>query len=273
MSFNKYLIALFLLLPQSSFAYERIVTLAPVLSEWTAIILGEKAANDKIVGVSEYSQYPDFLKKKTEVGPYPRINIERVAALHPDLIIASSVYNRLDQIEQLKRLHLPVRILKAEKFSEMGTWIESLGEVLGEKAGALKAKKEWDDGVSAIRRKAGPRVRQRRVFIEVQHQPLISVGGESFLSDAFGLAGYQNVYKDLKQDYPKVSKESVLKENPQVIFVLSLMGDQADFKSVEKDWQNFPSLTAVSTKQIHPISADDFARCSLRLLKALKELN
>ena len=275
MRLNRLFFATFLFLfSPSVFAYERIVTLAPVLSEWTAILLGEKAANEKIIGVSEYSHYPAFLKQKVEVGPYPKINVEKVASLRPDLVIASSEYNRLDQIEAMQRLHLPVKILPAEKFSDMGNWIHALGEVLGEKKKAEWAKEEWDGGVDAIKKKnASARLKPKRTFIEVQHQPLISVGGESFLSDAFTLTGYQNIYSSLKQDYPKVSKESVLKENPEVIFVLSVMGDGDDFQTAKKDWETYSSLTVVKDKQIRSISADDFARCSLRLLNALKRLN
>ena len=223
--------------------------------------------------MSEYSQYPEYLNGKEEIGPYPRINIEKVASLRPDLVLASSEYNLPDQIEQLKRLKLPDRILPAEKFSEMSAWILNLGEVLQEPKGALQAKNNWEEGIKALQLKRKQHLSsEKRILIEVQHSPLISVGGASFLNEAFLLVGDQNVFKDLKQAYPKVSKEAVLKENPDAIFILTLMGQENDFKTAADDWKSFPSLLAVKNHEIHSIPADDFARCSLRLLKALKQL-
>ena len=206
-------------------AFERVVTLAPVLSEWTAALLGEEKAKKQIVGVSEYSQYPSFLKNVESIGPYPRLNIEKIAALKPDLILASSEYNLPEQIEQLKRLHLPVKILPKEKFSSMSEWILNLGAVLQEPNSAQVEQRKWEAGVnSLLLRQKSRSFAKKRIFLEIQHLPLITVGGESFLNEAFNLMGEQNVFQDLKQAYPKVSKEAVLKKNPDVIYILTLMG-------------------------------------------------
>ena len=66
-----------------AFAFQRIITLAPALSEWTALVLGEKATTTKLVGVSGYSLYPEQVKKIESIGPYHELNIEKIASLKP----------------------------------------------------------------------------------------------------------------------------------------------------------------------------------------------
>jgi iron complex transport system substrate-binding protein len=245
-------------------AFDRVVSLAPVLSEWTAEILGQARSEKVILGVSEYSNYPEYLKSIPTVGAYFKLNIEKIAALKPDLIIASSEYNRPEQLEQLKRLKLPIEILPKEKFSEMPAWIEHLGAVLGEKAAGEKLSKRWKSEVAALAASAKKK-KSARLFLEVQHSPLVTIGGDSFLNDAFSLVGYENIFKSLSQSYPKVSKESVLKENPEVVFILDLTGNPKDFEPARLDWEKYGK---------HPkiVSGDDFARCSFLLLKGLRSL-
>jgi ABC-type Fe3+-hydroxamate transport system substrate-binding protein len=243
--------------------YSRVITLAPVLAEWTAELLGEKETQSTLIAVSEYSLYPKALTGKPTIGAYFKLNVEKIAALKPDLIIASSVYNRPEQIEQLQRLHLPVEILPAEKFSDMPAWIKKLGEILNENAAAARATSRWSEEVRALgaKKKKIP----ESLFLEVQHDPLVTIGAGSFLNEAFSLVGFDNIFKTLSQDYPKVSKESVLAKNPTNIFILDLTGNPKDFAPAVTDWEKFGK---------HPriLPGDDFARCSFALLRGLRNL-
>jgi ABC-type Fe3+-hydroxamate transport system substrate-binding protein len=250
-------------------AFQRIVCLNPVISEWVAEILGPEASLKRVVGVSEYSNHPVFLKEISRIGPYPRLHIERIAALKPDLVLGSEEYNMLDQVEQLKRLKLNVVSLKKESFGSMEEWIGSLGKALGESEGASRAKARWKNLREALR---NSRLAPKRVFIEVQHRPLIAVGGESFLSEALEVVGYRNVFSDVKSGYPKVSMESVLKADPEWILILDHAGDSSEVMDSKRDWTRFQTISAVRSGRIKLLPGDDFARCSLRLLNALKGL-
>jgi ABC-type Fe3+-hydroxamate transport system substrate-binding protein len=256
-----FLIVSFLMSTQA-FAFSRIVTLAPVLSEWTAEVLGQATAEKIILGVSEYSYYPAYLKKIPTVGAYVKLNIEAIARLKPDLVIGSEEYTRPEQIEQLKRLKLPLVMLAKENFLEMATWIKQLGEVLHEPKNAEALATRWTAEVKALT------VYQKKsisFFLEVQHQPLVTVGGSSFLNDAFTVVGYKNIFRSLPQAYPKVSKEAVLKENPEKILIMDLTGNPKDFANAKLDWEKYGKHPAI-------IPGDDFARCSFSLLKGLKNL-
>jgi iron complex transport system substrate-binding protein len=249
--------------------FERVVTLSPLIAEWVVEIEGQKRAESNLVGVSEFSNYPEFLSHKPTIGPYPQIKVEAIAALKPDLVIASEEYNRVEQIEQLRRLKLNVQVLPREKFNEMHAWIRALGQVLHEEKKAIAAASRWTRSLKELRGMKGIR---HRYFIEIQHEPLITVGGESFITEAFREIGFQNIFENLKAGYPKVSIEAVLTENPETIFILNHVGAGEDVEKSKRDWQRFKGLTAVAKQQIRTVSADDYARCSLRLLNALKKL-
>lgn len=242
----------------SAFAWNRIVTLNPMISEWTAEILGKDTALKKIVGASEYSNYPAYLKNVQTVGPYPQVQPEKILSLNPDLVLASSEYNRPDQLEQLKKLKLNVVILPREEFSEMEAWIVKLGKALGEEKNAKVAAQEWKRLLAEVH----PAVKKKKVFFQIQFQPLITVGKDSFLNAAFEKAGYENIFHDLPQAYPKVSKEAVLEKRPDEVLIFEMIKNQDDLENVKDTWKK--SLVRV-------FNGDDFARCSLRLLKALKE--
>jgi iron complex transport system substrate-binding protein len=264
-------LSVFLLPAPAAPAASRIVTLAPVISEWVAEVLGPEYSRDKIVGVSEYSSFPAHLKSKPSIGPYPQPNLEAILALKPDLVIGSEEYSRAEQVERMRRLGLPLRVLPKERFSGMEEWIGRLGEVLGEQEGARRAQEKWRRLKRGIRRGAGP---WRKVFIEIQHEPLITVGAGSFLADALREAGYESVFSDLADGYPKVSIESVARRNPEWIFVLGHDSqDQGAFRKSREAWTRVAGLSAVKKGRIHLLPGDDFARCSLRLLIALKRLN
>lgn len=249
----------------------RIVTLAPVISEWTAEILGPEYSRDRMIGVSEYSHYPAFLKTKPSIGPYPQPNLEAILALQPDLVIGSEEYTRADQIERMRRLKLPLQVLPKERFSSMESWIATLGTLLGEEKRAVHAAEKWRRAKRGLRRGSGA---FRRAFIEIQHEPLITAGAGSFLAEALRESGYDSIFSDLPDGYPKVTLESVVKRNPEWILILKHDAEAtADFKRARAAWEQLGGVSAVKHRRILALPGDDFARCSLRLLNALKQLN
>ena len=247
----------------------RIVSLNPLISEWAAEILGPEYSAKKIVGVSEYSDHPEVLKSKPTVGPYPKISVERVAGLKPDLVLASEEYNLPEQLEQIRRLNLPLKVLPREQFATFGSWIELLGQALQEEARAKRIQKTWEQELSKLQSQKSQRA---TYFFEVQHEPLIAVGGESFITDALKSVGFTNIFENLRSGYPKVSQESVVKANPDFIFLLGHEQGAEEIERSRRDWGRFSQLKAVKKGQVEVLSGDDFARCSLRLLNALKRL-
>jgi ABC-type Fe3+-hydroxamate transport system substrate-binding protein len=260
---GKATLLLTLFLSASSWAKvpERIVTLNPMVAEWAAEILGSGGTTKKIVASSEYSHYPERLKLLPTIGPYPNLQIETIASLKPDLVIGSLEYNRPDQLELLKKLGLRVQILPKENILNMDSWIKTLSEALGEVELGKKMILKWNRALKKLHSK---KANKKKVFFLVQNQPLVSVGGESFINDVFEKVGYENIFKNLNQSYPKVSKESVLERKPELIFYFDMAKNENEWNEVQKSWKNI---------RITMLNGDDFSRCSLRLLKALEKLN
>jgi iron complex transport system substrate-binding protein len=249
----------------------KIVALTPGIAEWVAEILGAPLTKTELIGVSEYSNYPAYVSQIKTVGAYPQIQVEAVAALHPDLVLASAEYNRAEQVEKLKRLHLHVVVLKAESFTHMEEWIRELGKAMAEESRAEIVARRWQAAMQKLDTQSTiADHRSRRMMIEVQDQPLIAVGGASFLTEAFRKIGYENIFANLEQAYPKVSTEAVLKENPDTIFILDLTHERNE--AAIQSWKKFTQLKAAQANAVQVIAGDDFARCSLRLLTALGKL-
>jgi ABC-type Fe3+-hydroxamate transport system substrate-binding protein len=249
-------------------APDRMVTLSPLLSEWVGELIGCDEAVKRIVGVSDYSDFPGCLSGKPSVGPYHRVSIEKVISLRPDLVLASQEYNR-EAIVRLRSLGIRVEILPKEGFRTMPAWIERLGAVLGARAEARRASESWG---ARIREFETLKRRGRKVFIEVQHDPLITVGADSFLDEAYRAMGFLNVFHDQREGYPRVSREAVLKADPDEIHILDLRGREKEFEQSRHSWERFPRLKAVRDRRIIRLPGEDFARCTPRLLRALKGL-
>lgn len=251
------LLGIITLIPSPAMAWNKIVTLNPMVSEWVAEILGNDRAKKVLVGASEYSNYPKWVSGIPTVGPYPQIQIEKVLSLHPDLVIASSEYNRPDQIEKLKQLKLNVLSMPKENFTEMGKWILELGKVLSEEQSARFLAEDWSKSLLELKTVKN----KKKAFFQIQFLPLITVGKDSFLNESFKLVGFENIFESIPQSYPKVSKESVLEKNPETVFVFEMVKDHEDLETIKMSWKK---------SEIQILNGDDFSRCSRRLLKALK---
>lgn len=263
-------VAFFCLLVQPALAAEpqRIVALSPVAAEWAAELLGEEVAKKRLIGVSEFSHYPHWVERVRSVGAYSQIQIEEVLRLKPDLVIGLEGSNRSEQLERLKKLSLNLKVLPPESIATMKNWIVELGTALGAEPAAQKLARRWQTEWDLL-----TPLSPRTVYVQIQSQPLVTIGSSSFIHQALERVGIKTAFSDLNQGYPKVSKEAVLRADPDEIWILDLNGKTSEFEKAKKDWEQFQQLKAVRNQKVRILRGDDFARCSLRLLKALKTLN
>jgi ABC-type Fe3+-hydroxamate transport system substrate-binding protein len=258
------LIFLMILVAKESEASSRFIALNPMVAEWAAEILGQEEVLSRLVASSEYSIFPPYLKAVPSIGPYPNLQIEKIASLTAEMAIGSAEYNRPDQMLKLQKMGIKTAILPKEEFGKMRDWILELGQYLGEPNRAKLVAEKWEKRIQkiiSIQKKK--QKKQKSVFFLIQNQPLITVGKNSFISDAFELAGRKNVFSSLSQPYPKVSKEAVISKNPDEILYFEMVKNQKELEQIRNDWKNKP---------ISVMSGDDFSRCSLRLLAAIEGL-
>lgn len=236
---------------------QRIIPMAPNIVE-TVFALG---AGGRVAGVSSYTTFPPEATKMPAVGALYDPDIERIVALDPDLII---IQQKHEKIEALCR-ERGIELLTVEMVSLRGI-IEGIQRI-GARLGAEREAEDLTASILAGLEDVADRVRsqpRRKVFLCLGRTPgslkgLFTVGGPSFLSELITIAGGENIFADLTQDFPQISLESLNSRAPEVI--IETYPSQAI--SLEKqvaligDWSALPGLPAVTSNRIH-IMTDDY---------------
>ena len=243
---------------------KRIITLAPHAAE----SLFAAGAGDKLVGTVDYSDYPPEAKKLPRVGGYSRIDLEAVAALKPDLVIAWESGNNMTQVDKLKALGLTVYVSQPNTIENIANQLEKIGQLAGTEVTANAAAERFRKRLETIREaNAGkPKV---RVFYQIWKSPLMTVGGPQIISDAIKICGGENVFGQLKQMAPNVTVESVLEADPEAI-VATGMGDARP--EWLHDWDKWTRMTAVKRNNLFHINPDIMQRHTPRILDGTEKL-
>lgn len=245
-------------------AAKRIVSLAPHATE----TLYAAGAGDRLVGAVDYSDYPEAAKKLPRVGGYSRLDLEAIAALKPDLVIAWQSGNPSAQVDKLKALGLPVFNTQPNQIEDIASLLERFGRLAGTDAAAQAAAQNFRNRLAKLRQgNAGKPV--VRVFYQVWKTPLTTVGGPQIISSAIKLCGGENVFGNLKQMAPTVSLEAVVEADPEAI-VATGMGDASP--EWLKDWEKWPRMTAVKRGNLFHINPDIMQRHTPRILEGAERL-
>lgn len=242
----------------------RIISLAPHATE----LLFAAGAGGRVVGVAHYSDYPAAALKLPQVGTANSLDLETIAALHPDLIIAWKSGNPDAQLEKLRQLHIPIFFSEPQKISDIPTTIERLGQLAGTEAFSQTAATTFRNQLNALRKNFANR-QPVSVFYQIWDQPLITINGQHFISDAINLCGGRNIFGTLPALTPNVSIEAVLMANPEAIIASGIGESRPDWLN---EWQRWPRLQATQHKNLFFIPADLINRPSPRILKGIEQM-
>lgn len=234
----------------------RIVCGTPALAE----IVFALGAGERVVGVSDYTVWPPEARVKPSIGGWVNPDRERLAMLHPDIILTQGMHERLAAFAQ----ELGVRFcsIPLERYTDILEQMEAVGVMLGlpENGRALRARVEADLAeVHGTVAAAAP----RKVVVlfarsEGDMAGLTAIGPGTFLNDLIEVAGGVNIFRDAYGDYPQISKESLLMRQPDVIIELHAEPmTEARRGQVVGDWQQFGALPAVRNGRI-VLLTDDF---------------
>lgn len=243
-----------LLLQGSGFAKEdypqRIISLGPAITE-ELFLLG---ASDRLVGCTVYCQRPEEAKKKEKIGTVIEVNLEKIIALQPDVVLAASLTNP-KAIELLKNLGIKViEFPDARNFSEICSSFLELGRIVGREKEAEEIIKTAGNKVNALAAKLQG-LPKPRVFIQVGAKPLVTVTEDSFVNDFIEFSGGINIAEGIM--YPRYSREKVLESNPEVIFIVT-MGINGEKE--RETWQGYRALKAARDNRIYIL--DSYWLCS-----------
>nr|WP_294948730.1 cobalamin-binding protein [Sulfurivirga sp.] len=217
---------------------------------------------DHIVGVVDYTDFPPQLKGLPRMGNYTAVDVERLLALKPDLVVVWDDGTPKSLIERLQRFGLPLFHSHPRKLDDIPAEIETLGGVLGTQKIATTAARILRAQLAALRRTFN-HPPHPKVFYQIWNSPLITVGRDQFISQAIRLCGGRNLFADLSHPAPTVNIETVVRRNPDVIL---LGGNREKQRLWLKAWQQWPQVTAVRRHWIYPMPADLLQRPGPRLI-------
>ncbi|HEX8962157.1 MAG TPA: cobalamin-binding protein [Rhodocyclaceae bacterium] len=245
-------------------AAHRIVSLAPHITE----LLFAAGAGARIIGTVDYSDYPPAAKRIARVGSYSQLDLETVAALKPDLVIAWQSGNPPAAVAKLRALGVPVFVNQPDRILDVARSIEQFGKLAGTEADANAAAKEFRDRYAALSARYAGRPKLR-VFYEIWKEPLMTINGKQIISDAIRLCGGENVFAELPALAPKVTVEAVLAANPDVI-VASGMGEARP--EWLDDWKRWPQLAAAAKGNLYFVPPELIQRHTPRVLDGAERL-
>ncbi|MBT1264085.1 cobalamin-binding protein [Pseudomonas sp. VS40] len=250
-----WLAVLLLALSAQALAAERVVSLAPSLSE----IVAELGAADMLVGVLDGGDRPTALAHVPSVGHYGQLDMERLLSLRPDLILLWPGSVGPAQREQLQRLNIPVYVAEPHSLEQLTTQVQAIAEQLGRAEAGRQLAAHLRQRLAELRQRYR-RTEPLRVFYQVWNQPLYTLGGGQIISDALSVCGARNVFDDLKLPAPQVSIESVLQRDPEMI----LVGDQAQ----KEAWKVWPAMA----ERVRLVPDKGLERPSGQMLEAVGRL-
>lgn len=247
---------------------ERIVSLSPSNTE-IAFSIG---LDKKIVGVTDYCNYPEEALTKQKIGGFENPNLEASIALKPDLVLAGDKHE--DVIKKLEEMGIPVLYLSPTSLEEVYASMELTAEATGSQERAAEVIAGMKERVQKIQEKldAVPEEKRPRVYYEVYSKPLMSAGNQSIIHEVITLAGGRNIFADISERYPKISDEAVVERDPQVILHPKQHGSEDIAGDVFVNRPVWEKITAVKEDRIYRIEADAISRPGPRLVDAIEEV-
>ncbi len=237
---------------------QRVISMAPHVTE----LLFAAGGGARIIGAMNYSDYPAEARRIPLIGSNSQIDLERLIALKPDLLIVWQSGNTARQIEQLRGLGIPVFHSEPRSFETVADSLVRFGRLLGTEQVAEPAAARFRTGVRELRTRYGSRA-PVTVFYQAWDNPLYTLNGEQIASDAIRLCGGQNIFAELKTIAPQVSVEAVLQRDPEAILGGKRYTPQDRGLSI---WAPYRDMRAVRRKNLFTLDEQSITRPGPRVL-------
>jgi iron complex transport system substrate-binding protein len=246
---------------------QRLVSLAPSVTE----ILYFLGLGDRLVGVTSFCNYPPEVKQKPRIGTYWEYNLEAILALKPDMVLAMAHQGEGDaSLDALRLWKIPYYVGRADTLPELFRLIEDIARLTGTEAVARRKL----PALEARARRVEDRVKglpAPRVLMEIDQEPLISVGRSSIQGDLIQRAGGENIANGIDQRYPLFNLEEVLQAQPEILLFTG-MADSTALPHRMQYWRRWTMLPAVKTGRLLWIDPDLVDRPGPRLVDGLEQL-
>jgi len=241
----------------------KIVTLSPHLAE----MIYELGSESSLVGVSSYTDYPESAKSIPRIGDAFILDLERMALLDPDIILAWESGTPKKVVEELDNLGYQLEIIKSKNLNEISTALSQIGQIIGKQKQASIIIKEYSDQLKDLKEEYKNK-QKVTVFFQIDQQPLFTIGGNHFISEMIEVCAGINVFLELEQLAPSVSVESVIARDPQVMMSMAKGNSQDKFQS----WKKFGNMSANKYDNFYYLYSDALERPTTRIVSAGEEM-
>lgn len=245
-----------LVLPQPAM---RVVSLAPHLTE----VVFAAGAGGQLVGAVAYSDYPEAAQAVPRVGSYDNVSVESLVALNPDLVLAWYSGNGPEVIKRAESLGLNVYVFESKTMESVAESLRVVGALTGNEATAQAAADTFLQQLSHLRDTYSTR-QEISMYYQIWDEPLMTLNGEHLISDVVKLCGGRNVFADSPVLVSRISVESVIRADPQVIIASGMGEARPEWLD---EWRKWTSMTAVKNNQLYFVPPDVLQRHTPRIIE------
>lgn len=255
-----------LLLSLSLFSAERIVTLSPAIAEITA----DLGALEEIVGVSEYTYYPQPLQRRPKIGGYFSLSLEKIISLNPTLVIG--LPHQQETLKKLEAFRIKTLQVKLGKIDEIKRSISAIAKTLHKEVRG----RQLNDAIDESQRTAPKLEKKKRVLIVFANASGIEkgvyvAGHDLYFEEILHLCGAENAYSESFNAQPVLKAEGLISTDPDTVLLLFGPLDRFDTDAVMRSWQRLP-LKAVKNNTIKIVRSDYLLIPSHRVAKSIQTI-
>ncbi len=245
----------------------RVISLAPNLTEIVFAVGG----GDRLVGNTTYCDYPAEAKSIEKVGDTLHPSLERIIALHPQVVLISTASQLEVFTQQLQNQNIAVFVTDPHDLEGVFRSIDQIGQILGQAEQASSVVKKLRERTAAVEQAVqhAQHAQPVRVFYQVSAEPLYTAGHDAFVTDLMRRAGAASVTADVPGAWPKYSSESALAAKPDAI-ILPTGGSMGSGNSTVAEALN--RSPAALAGRVYKINDDHLARPGPRAVEGLEEL-
>ena len=236
------------------------MSVAPNLTE----MLFAAGADDQVVAVSAFSDYPEAASRLPQIGDAFRLDYERIVAVAPTVAVVWETGTPAGVAERLQALGIRVVSIPTRRLDDIATGILAFGELAGTQEVAVAAARDFRARIAALRERYRGRA-PVRVFVQIDDVPLYTVGGPHLISEILALCGGVNVFAESDAQALPVDLESVLARSPEVIL-------STDTDAPAPYWARFGELPAVVRGNVYQSRGDLLARPSPRIAEGAADV-
>ena len=244
----------------------RVVALAPSITE----VVFALQQQSRLVGVTRYSDFPPEARDLPKVGTYIYLDVERIAALRPDVCIGIKDGNPIAAVEQLEAFGIPVFAVDPMDFASIMDSVLAIGDLLGAQPDADAIVGDMRQRIEQVTGRLRQVEHKPKVFFQIGVDPIVSVGSDTFIDKLITLAGGVNVAAG-GTPYPRFNIEQVIALAPEVL-IISSMDRTAVFEQVRDAWRKWPVIPAVRNNAVFIAPTNVFDRPTPRLVEGLELL-